>query len=84
MTFLLRYGAYYYESMVNLKENYPGAEDDMKENGLSVLAQSFYPVMTAADQRGEQTINRDAKTTGNYSYGAQISNQNIDNPFNIL
>ena len=39
----------------------------MSQNGLSVQAQSNYPIMTAADQRGEQTINRDAKTTGNCS-----------------
>ena len=58
-----RYGAYYYETMANLESNYPGAESDMS-NGLSVQAQNSYPIMTAADQRGEQTINRDAKTTG--------------------
>ncbi|XP_066933544.1 uncharacterized protein [Clytia hemisphaerica] len=59
-----RYGAYYYENMTNLKSNYPGAENDLSLNGISVQAQSNYPIMTAADQRGEQTINRDAKTTG--------------------
>ena len=31
---------------------------------LSVQAQDRYSVRTAKDQRGEQTLNRDAKTTG--------------------
>ena len=34
----------------------------MLETGLSVQAQDKYPLATAADQRGEQTINQDAKT----------------------
>ena len=37
---------------------------DLLENGLSVHAQRKYPLATAADQRGEKTINRDAKTAG--------------------
>ena len=32
--------------------------------GLSVQAQSCYPLRTSIDQRGEQTLNRDAKTSG--------------------
>ena len=31
---------------------------------MSVQAQIAYPVRTAIDQRGEQSINRDAKTAG--------------------
>ena len=31
---------------------------------MSVQAQIAYPVRTAFDQRGEQSINRDAKTAG--------------------
>ena len=36
----------------------------LEKPGLSVQAQDRYPVRTALDQRGEQTINRDAKTSG--------------------
>ena len=32
--------------------------------GLSIQAQESYPLRTSIDQRGEQTINRDAKTPG--------------------
>ena len=53
--------------MTNIEENYPGMELDISQKGLSIQAQNNYPVMTAADQRGEQTINRDAKTLGNLS-----------------
>ena len=33
--------------------------------GMSVQARTVNPVRTAIDQRGEQTINKDANTTGN-------------------
>ena len=33
--------------------------------GMSVQAQTVHPVWTAIDQRGEQTISKDAKTTVN-------------------
>ena len=32
---------------------------------MSVQPETIHPVRTAIDQRGEQTINKDAKTTGN-------------------
>ena len=32
--------------------------------GLNVQAQTVHSVCTAIDQRGEQTINKDAKTSG--------------------
>ena len=37
---------------------------ELVKNGLSIQAQEKYPLTTACDQRGEQTINRDAKTAG--------------------
>ena len=37
--------------------------------GISVKAQNSHFVRTSIDQRGEQTINRDAKTTGK-TYGS--------------
>ena len=36
----------------------------LKKAGLSVRGQDKYPLRIAIDQRGEQTINRDAKTSG--------------------
>ena len=48
--------------MTNLEANYLGMEIDISQSGLSIQAQDNYPIMTAADQRSEQTINRDAKT----------------------
>ena len=57
-----RYGSYYVEVLKNMEENYPGLRNMLKNTGLSVQAQNRYPLRTAIDQRGEQTINRDAKT----------------------
>ena len=41
---------------------------NLQQSGLSIQAQDNYLIMTAADQRGEQTINRDAKTLGNFTF----------------
>ena len=43
---------------------YPGLKDMLKKAGLPVQAQERYPIRTAVDQRTEQPINRDAKTSG--------------------
>lgn len=51
--------------MTHLNDFFPGMEELIDRNGLSIQAQENHHVMTAADQRGEQTINRDAKTLGN-------------------
>ena len=42
-----------------------GMKELLMEKGMSVQAQTVHPARTAIDQRGEQTINKDAKTTGN-------------------
>ena len=42
----------------------PGLKEMLLVNGLSVQAQELYRLRTAIDQRGEQTLNRDMKTTG--------------------
>ena len=36
----------------------------LEKGVFSIQAQDHHPVRTATDQRGEQTINRDAKTVG--------------------
>ena len=46
---------------------YPGLKQLLHKIGLSVQAQEIYPSRVAIDQRGEQIINRDAKTTGKVS-----------------
>ena len=45
-------------------ENFPGMSELIEVNGLSIQTQDHHPTMTAVDQRGEQTIHRDAKTIG--------------------
>jgi len=50
--------------MENLKDTKPDEYNELIKNGLSIQAQDKYPLATACDQREEQTINRDAKTTG--------------------
>ena len=59
-----RYGSYYVHTLKNMEALYPGLKGMLKKTGLSVQAQEQYPMRTAVDQRGEQTINRDAKTAG--------------------
>ena len=50
--------------MEHLKATKPDEYGELVKNGLSIQAQEKYPLATACDQRGEQTINRDAKTAG--------------------
>ena len=59
-----RYGNYYLEIIKNMENNYPGLRNVLGNVGLYVQAQDRYPIKTAIDRRGEQTINRDAKTSG--------------------
>ena len=40
------------------------AENILEANCISVQAEDRYPARTAIDQRGEETFNHDAKTTG--------------------
>ena len=43
---------------------YPSCKEMLSSTGLSIQTQDHYPHCTAIDQRGEQSINRDAKTAG--------------------
>ena len=45
---------------------YLGLKPLLQSDGLSVQAQTAYPIRTSIDQRGEQSINRDAETPGNF------------------
>ena len=54
----------YVQVLKQIESKYPGLKELLLPCGLSVQAQETYPVRTAIEQRGEQTINRDAKTSG--------------------
>ena len=68
-----RYGSYYVEMLNHIDGIYPGLQKVLSSNGLSVQAQSNYPLRTAIDQRGEQTINCAAKTSGGITQFASKS-----------
>lgn len=59
-----RYGSFYVEVLSSLTENFPGLKEQLSNAGLSIQAQKRYPHRTPIDMRGEQTINREAKTAG--------------------
>eukprot|EP00794_Sanderia_malayensis_P014842 gene14842-biopygen11931 len=59
-----RYGSHYVAVLERIENLYPGLKDLLKDKGISVQAQEVYPHRVAVDQRGEQTLNREAKTTG--------------------
>ena len=57
-----RYGSYYLRILEFIELQYPGCKELLLSAGLSVQAQDRYPNRTAIDQRGEQSVIRDAKT----------------------
>ena len=65
-----RYGAYYVAILERIEELYPGLRNLLETKGMSVQAQGKVPLRVAVDQRGEQTLNRDAKTTGGIKHFA--------------
>ena len=69
-----RYGSFYVHSLENLNNTHLGCRELIQEKGLSVQAQDRYPARTPIDQKGEQTINRDAKTAGGIKFFASDQN----------
>ena len=69
-----RYGSYYVETLKQLDKRYPGLRPFFDTVGLSVQAQTKFPLRTSIDQRGEQSINRDAKTSGGIKSFASDAN----------
>ena len=48
----------------NLDITHPGYKELVKRSSISVQGQDKYALHTAIDQRGKQTLNKDAKSTG--------------------
>ena len=48
----------------NLSDTHPGGREFIQEKRLSVQGKEKYLCRTAIDQREEQTVNRDVKTSG--------------------
>ena len=69
-----RYGAIYVNTLENLERTHPGCKELLSEKGLSVQGQDRYKCRIAIDQRGEQTINKDAKVSGGIKYFASDEN----------
>ena len=72
-----RYGSFYVHFLENLDNTHPGCRELIQEIGLSVQAQDRYPARTPIDQRGEQTINRDARTAGGIKFFASDQNTTL-------
>lgn len=63
-----RYGTWYVQTLKEIDDRYPGLKPLLQSFCLSAQAQTSYPIRTSIDQRGEQSINRDAKTPGIYVF----------------
>ena len=59
-----RYGSFYAESIGNIEKFYLNLKPLLETKGFSVQGQDCYAIRTSIDQRGEQTTNQDAKTSG--------------------
>ena len=57
-----RYGSFYSNIVHNIDLLYLGLLEILIKKGMSVQAQDKYPLRTSIDQRGEQTLNKDAKS----------------------
>ena len=67
---------YYVQQLHHIGTLYPGMKPLLEGKGMSVQAQNSHLVRTSIDQCGEQTINRNAKTTG-MTYGSAVHRQFI-------
>ena len=56
------HGSFYVSVLQNIESIYLGLKTLLKTKWLSVQAKNCYPLRTAIDQRGEQTLNKDAKS----------------------
>ena len=56
------HGSFYVSVLQNIESIYLGLKTLLETKRLSVQAKNCYPLLTAIDQRGEQTLNKDAKS----------------------
>ena len=56
------HGSFYVSVLQNIESIYLGLKTLLETKRLSVQAKNCYPFCTAIDQRGEQTLNKDAKS----------------------
>ena len=59
-----RYASFYVQVLKCIDKMYPGLREMLVSTGISVQGQDRYKLRTAIDMLGEQTLNRDAKTSG--------------------
>ena len=68
-----RYGSYYVNCLESRDSTYLGCFEIIAVKRLSVQGQDKYPCQRVVDQRGEQTMNRDAEISGGIMYFASDS-----------
>ena len=59
-------GTWYVQTMKEIDHSYSGLKELLKSIGLSVQAQTTYPIEISIGQRGKQSIDLDAKTPSNF------------------
>ena len=59
-----RHGIYCVSQLLNIAELFPSSKEFLKHCEISVQGQDRYPLRAVVDQRGEQTLNCDAKSGG--------------------
>ena len=59
-----RYDSFCVTLMLNMETTYSGLKTLLTVKKISFEGQDRYPLRSLVDQRGEQTINKDANTAG--------------------
>ena len=75
--------AHYAEVLSQIETLHPDLKDTLSLKGLSIQAQDRYLLWTALEQRGEQTVNRDGKTSGGVRNVASSSSSALKWPLNM-
>ena len=73
-----RYGSIYVATLEKMDSIYPGCKETLEQNGISVQVPDRYLHRVHIYQRGEQTVNRDAKTSEGIKFF--ISDENAHKP----
>ena len=59
--------------LLNTEATYLGLNTQLAEKGISVKGQDCYALKTPVDQQGEQTVNKDAKTTVSFIFQYELN-----------